>query len=122
MIIRRSEHPARRIEGCHHGTGVLWCAEILGDYRKTEAGFKYVHDNHLDPGASIGEHRHENDEEIYVILHGHGTMKVDGVEQAVGPGDVCLTRHGHRHDLVNGNEGPMHFLVICANLSAMSGA
>lgn len=119
MIIRRSEHTAKRIVDCHHGKGVLWCVEMLADYRKAEAGFKYIHDNHLDPGASIGEHRHDTDEEIYAILSGRGVMKTDGESQPVGPGDVCLTRRGHSHDLVNGTEGTMHFLVICANVPAV---
>jgi len=116
MIIRRKGLSARKVLDCHHGQGVLWHAELLADYKKSGSGFKYIHDNHLDPGASIGEHRHDGDEEIYVLLSGRGRMKVDGVEQDVGPGDVCLTRNGHSHDLTNGPEGPMHFLVICANL------
>jgi mannose-6-phosphate isomerase-like protein (cupin superfamily) len=116
MIIPRAEHPAKRVVDCHHGQGVLWCTELLADYKKAGSGFKYLHDNVLDPGASIGEHVHTGDEEIYVILTGRGQMKIDGVVRDVGPGDVCLTRGGHRHDLTNGLEGPMHFLVVCANL------
>jgi mannose-6-phosphate isomerase-like protein (cupin superfamily) len=115
MIIKRNDKFAKRIVDCHHGKGVLWCAEMLADYKKTASGFKYIHDNSLEPGASIGEHQHEKDEEIYAIISGRGVMKIDGVEQAVGPGDVCLTRSGHSHDLTNGLEGPMHFLVICTN-------
>lgn len=115
MIIERNARSSKKIVDCHEGRGVLWCAEILADYRKAGSGFKYIHDNCLEPGASIGEHRHEKDEEIYVILTGRGRMRVDGVERNVGPGDVCLTRSGHSHDLTNGAEGPMHFLVICAN-------
>ena len=115
MILKRDKTRCRKIVDCHDGEGVLWCAEVLADYKKTASGFKYIHDNHIEPGASIGEHSHEHDEEIYVILEGTGTMKIDGVEQAVGPGDVCLTRSGHAHDLTNGPQGVMHFLVICAN-------
>lgn len=116
MILKRSELSAKKITDCHEGHGTLWCVEMLADYRKKEAGFKYIHENHLEPGASIGEHRHVADEEIYVILSGRGTMKIDGQDQPVQAGDVCLTRRGHSHDLVNSLEGPMHFLVICTNL------
>ena len=114
MLIARSDQSAKRIADCHGGKGVLWCAELLADYRKTTAGFKYIHDNVLEPGASIGEHTHQGDEEIYAILAGRGVMKIDGRPAEVGPGDVCLTRSGHSHDLTCGNSGPMHFLVICA--------
>ncbi|MEI8123391.1 MAG: cupin domain-containing protein [bacterium] len=115
MIIKRKTNLSKTIVDCHHGKGVLWCTEMLADYTKTGSGFKYIHDNHLEPGASIGEHHHENDEEIYVILSGHGKMNIDGGEQTVEAGDICLTRCGHSHDLTNGLEGPMHFLVICTN-------
>jgi mannose-6-phosphate isomerase-like protein (cupin superfamily) len=115
MILRRREHPAKKIVDCHEGKGILWCAKMLADYEKTDSGFKYTHDNHLDPGTSIGEHRHNGDEEIYVILSGCGVTRVAGEEQPIGPGDMCLTRHGHNHDLVNDPLGPMHFLVICTN-------
>ena len=119
MILRRPNAPAKVVD-CHDGRGVLWCTELLGDYEKRGAGFKFIHDNVLEPGASIGEHGHDGDEEIYVILTGRGTMKIDGVEQEVGPGDVCLTRSGHRHDLTNRGDTPMRFLVACTNLSSRS--
>ena len=112
MIIRRADRHATRITDCHEGSGVLWCAELLAEDPQCANGFKFIHDNHLEPGATIGEHRHDDDEEIYIILGGHGTMHVDGVAQPVGPGDVCLTRRGHSHDLTNSQEGMMHFLVV----------
>jgi len=115
MIIKKKTGSSKRIVDCHHGKGVLWCTEMLADYKKIGSGFKFIHDNYLEPGASIGEHQHENNEEIYVILSGRGTMTIDAVKQDVGPGDICLTRNEHSHDLTNGLEGPMHFLVICAN-------
>jgi len=114
LLTSKDPTPAKVIE-CHGGTGVLWCTEKLGDYAKPDGGFKFIHDNRLEPGASIGEHRHEKDEELYVIVSGRGTMKIDGVEQAVGPGDMCLTRIGHSHDLVNRGDTPLHFLVVGVN-------
>jgi len=41
---------------------------------------------------------------------------VDGVDQTVGPGDICITRSGHRHALTNSADGPMHMLVVATNL------
>ena len=78
----------------------------------------FIHDNVIEPGASIGEHDHRSHEEIYVILTGNGVMKVDGVDEPVQAGDVCLTRIGHSHSLTNSLEGPMHFLVIAARAGA----
>ncbi len=115
MLLKPLTPSPAKVTDCHAGKGVLWCRELLGDYAKTAGGIKFIHDNRLEPGASIGEHRHDQDEELYVILSGRGTMRIDGTEQPVGPGDMCLTRVGHSHDLVNRGGEPMHFLVICAN-------
>lgn len=116
MLLRRSAENLKRFEKCHEGKGSLWCNEILADYAKTDAGFAFIHDNVLEPGASIGEHRHDGEEEIYLILSGRGVMRIDGADTPVAEGDVCLTRSGHSHSLVNSGESPMRFLVVHAKL------
>jgi len=100
---------------CHGGTGSLWCREILGDYQRTGPGIKFVHDDAIAPGASIGEHGHEGDEEFYYILEGAGEMTLDGWTVQVKTGDFCFTRSGHRHSLKNTGATPMRILVVCAN-------
>lgn len=112
MLLKRDQFQPTLLEKCHDGEGRLWCTEMLKEYGRAENGFFLIHDNVIEPGASIGEHSHSDTEEIYVILSGFGTMCIDGVDTLVGPGDVCLTRGGHSHSLVNGPSGPMHFLVI----------
>jgi uncharacterized cupin superfamily protein len=106
----------REIEGCHGGAGRLVCTELLADYQRSGPGLKYVHDDVVEVGATIGEHAHSGDEEAYLILEGTGTMIVDGARHAVGPGDLVLTRDGHSHGLENGPDGPMRLLVVCAGL------
>lgn len=115
MIYRDTDAKRRWVENCHHGSGRLWCIERIADYRRTTPGVKYVHEDVLDPGCSIGEHRHEGDEEVYLIMEGRGTMTVDGREFEVGPGDVCLTRSGHRHSLYNQGPAPLRLVVVCTN-------
>ncbi len=112
MILRKSESQVKKFDKCHDGNGVLLCTEMLADYQRREAGIKFYHDNILQPGDSIGEHLHKNDEEMYIIIDGSGVMKVDGRDEDVGPGDVCITRKGHSHSLLNTGKSPMHFLVI----------
>ena len=113
MIIRKSQAKTEQFLNCHGGSGILHCTGMLEDYEKTSSGFMYIHDNILEPGASIGEHVHDGTEEIYVIIEGHGEMNVDGVKQEVSEGDICITRSGHSHDLTNSTDGPMRMLVIC---------
>lgn len=118
MIIRK--HAARGIDipNCHGGAGTLRCTEYLGEYDRPSAGFTFIHDNQLPPGASIGLHTHTGDEEIYLFLEGHGTITMNGTVIDAGPGDCCLTRSGESHSLVNTGSTPIHFLVIGTNLQA----
>jgi|SRR5512139_1940587 uncharacterized cupin superfamily protein len=116
MIIRRSAARQIDIPDCHGGKGTVACAEYLGDYAKSAPGVKFVHDDILPPGVSIGEHRHSGDEEVYVILEGRGTMTVDGIAMDVSGGDVCLTRSGHSHSLHNSGTEPLRLLVVGTNV------
>lgn len=116
MLIRRIAGSVRQFEQCHGGGGVVHCTEMLADYEKRDGGFKFFHDNIIEPGASIGEHMHTVDEEIYFIVEGSGRMVIDGQTWEVGPGDMCLTRRGHRHALTNTGVTAMRLLVICTQV------
>ena len=120
MIIHKDDAPTRPIDRCHDGEGLLHMTEMLGEYKRQAGGVKFIHDNIVEPGASIGEHTHTDDEEVYLIIDGRGTMRVDGVEERVGPGDICLTRPGHSHSLTNSDDGPMHLIVIGLNVQPQS--
>ncbi len=59
----------------------------------------------LDPGASVGYHRHDGTEEVYFILSGEGLYTEDGEECRALPGDVFLCREGKSHGIINtGND------------------
>lgn len=66
----------------------------------------------LEPGTSIGVHRHEGTGEIYLLLEGRGVAVDDGGQVEVGPGDAILTRSGHTHGLRNAGPGPLRFLAV----------
>lgn len=114
MKIKASTMPLTEARDCHGGSGSLWCREVHGDYDRSNAGIKFVHDDVLEPGASIGEHRHEGDEEFYYILEGTGEMTLDDRTVSVQAGDFCFTRSGHRHSLRNTGAKPLRLLVVCA--------
>ena len=66
----------------------------------------------LEPGSSIGLHRHEGNREIIYVLSGHGTAMCDGVPEPLGPGDCHFCPEGHEHQLVNDGTGPLVFLAV----------
>lgn len=65
----------------------------------------------LTAGASIGEHRHDRTEEIYYIVSGRATMRMNGVRFPVAAGDLVTTPIGARHAIGNDSDEDMAFYV-----------
>ncbi len=116
MLIKRSQANSVKIENCHEGSGIVHCTDYIGDYEKKTPGFKFVHDDIIEPGTTIGEHTHTDDEEIYFIAEGNGTMVIDGEKKPVKAGDFIITRKGHSHGLINDSKEQMRIFVACTAL------
>ena len=65
--------PLEPLEGCHDGVGVLRHREVIGG-KDFQADIRFLNYTVLPPGTSIGLHRHGNDQELYIVLAGHGEM------------------------------------------------
>jgi mannose-6-phosphate isomerase-like protein (cupin superfamily) len=60
----------------------------------------------LPAGTSVGDHRHEGEQEILVILAGAGRiLGDDGVAVAVAAGDTVLTGPDEGHRIEAGKDG-----------------
>jgi mannose-6-phosphate isomerase-like protein (cupin superfamily) len=56
----------------------------------------------LKPGDSIGFHKHEVNEDVYIIVSGTGIFKNDdGTDHPVKAGDITIARKGQSHGLTN---------------------
>ena len=67
----------------------------------------------LQPGASIGMHKHENNEDAYIIVSGQGGCTDSAVEDtAVKGGDIAIARFGDTHALKNNGKEPLVFLDV----------
>ncbi len=55
----------------------------------------------LEPGASIGEHVHENEEEIFIVLKGTAAYLDGDHEEMLYPGDSCIVLGGGNHSVRN---------------------
>lgn len=53
----------------------------------------------LQAGSRMAYHSHSRRDEIWNIVSGEGTVRIDGVEQIVGAGDVVTMRAGCRHSI-----------------------
>ena len=70
----------------------------------------------LQPGCTIGLHKHEGSSETVYIVSGNGTMLYDGAEEALKAGDVSYCPEGHEHSLINSGTEPLVFIGVVPNL------
>ena len=92
------EHDAevRKVEpGTHNGGGETVGYSFFANAPKLALVFRK---RALKPGSAIGYHLQQEDE-IYYVLSGRGTMTIDDKSFEVGPGAAVLTRPGSSHGL-----------------------
>lgn len=66
----------------------------------------------LPPGATIGEHPHDRDAEVYYVLEGTPLATDDERTLRLSPGDALFTADGHRHSIANDTETDIVFLAV----------
>jgi mannose-6-phosphate isomerase-like protein (cupin superfamily) len=66
----------------------------------------------LPPGASIGMHRHDNEDELFVIVKGEGVIDDGQARTPVSAGDAILTGSGAAHALENAGTDTLEVLAI----------
>ncbi|MGI5951397.1 MAG: cupin domain-containing protein [Brooklawnia sp.] len=65
--------------------------------------------------ATVGLHQHDNEQEYYLILSGHGRYQHDNDFYDVGPGDLVSVDDHHSHGLVNTGEEPIEAIALILN-------
>jgi mannose-6-phosphate isomerase-like protein (cupin superfamily) len=68
----------------------------------------------VPPGASIGPHSHDQEEEVYIVLRGHGRIIEAGTPIEIGPGDSVLTGNGASHAVENTGAEPLEMVAMIA--------
>jgi mannose-6-phosphate isomerase-like protein (cupin superfamily) len=74
---------------------------------RIQAGITIVY-----PGCTTKGHAHEDREEVYYFLRGHGIMGADGKEWEVKAGDTFYVCPGPFHTTRNPNDSPLEFFWI----------
>jgi mannose-6-phosphate isomerase-like protein (cupin superfamily) len=76
--------------------------------------WSYVDHVLLPPGTSVGAHKHMGVEEIYYVMDGEGTVKVNDETAPVKKDDAMVMAPGDVHSFENTGSAPMELLVIGA--------
>ena len=66
----------------------------------------------LEPGQGGRIHRHERQEEVYVVLEGTLTLEYDGERHELGRGDVARVAPGVRRQLSNRGSERVALLAV----------
>ncbi len=64
----------------------------------------------LEPGERSRIHRHQRQEEVYLVLEGRLTLLVEGEAQELGPGELVRVAPSVRRQLVN--RGPTRLSML----------
>jgi len=66
----------------------------------------------LPPGAGIGTHTHEGEDEIYLIVRGRGLLDDGKTKTQVSVGDAVLTGKGESHAISNNGDEDLEIIAI----------
>lgn len=66
----------------------------------------------LPPGASIGTHQHEGEDEVYIILSGEGLLDDGHTKTPVHTGDAVLTGNGESHAIANTGTTDLEMVAV----------
>ncbi|MFA5577025.1 MAG: cupin domain-containing protein [Tissierellaceae bacterium] len=66
----------------------------------------------LEPGASIGFHRHQDEQEAYYILRGQALYNDNGRDVTLEGGHFALCRSGEGHSIKNIGQDNLEFIAL----------
>ncbi len=72
----------------------------------------------LNAGHSMNYHSHKYRDEVWVVVSGQGKTIIDGMEQAVNPGDVLTMSAGCRHTIIADTELKLIEVQLGKDISA----
>ncbi len=111
-MIRKAEEMQSTVKvNMRDGDGQVVVTNILesGEYKGKS---RLVATLTLEPGSSIGEHLHENEEEIFYVTEGEAQYLDDGEWVTLKKGDSCLCLGGQTHSIANRSDKTLVVVAI----------
>ena len=106
----------RHSEGVHAGAGSMEFGAIFGtDALSTNLIF--VHRGVIAPKSGIGEHFHNNCEEMFVILDGEAQFTINGHTSLIKGPAAVPDRMGQAHGIYNPTDKPVQWVNINVGLT-----
>ena len=110
-MIRNFLETEKQIRSAHDGVGVTELYEI---WSKSDfiSRCDFIDRQVIPPNSTVGYHKHGNNEEMYIILEGTGTMTIAGQQVKVKKGDMIKNPPYGEHGLINDSDANIDILII----------
>ena len=69
----------------------------------------------VPPGASIGEHQHDGEFEVFYVIDGNPTVIDNGEAVDLKPGDMHLCPNGSKHSIENRTDEDATVIALIMN-------
>src|SRR3954463_13864750 len=90
----------RKSPAVHAGAGALDYTALF-DAHTLETNLQFLHRGIIEPKSGIGQHFHNQCEEMFVILDGEAEFTIDGHTSLIKGPAGALCRMGHSHGIYN---------------------
>jgi mannose-6-phosphate isomerase-like protein (cupin superfamily) len=101
----------RNLKAVHAGAGTMRFAALLGA-NALSTNLLFLHRGVIDPKGGIGQHFHNQCEEMFVILDGEAQFTIDGRTSTLKGPAGAPDRMGHAHAIYNAGSTPLQWLNI----------
>lgn len=100
-------------ERIHEGEGLCEHSGVFGG-SDFDTPVRFVNYTIIPPNGSFGQHKHDDDNEMYIVLEGSGEYTQEGETAHVREGDIMINAPFASHGIENTGDVPMRLLVIAA--------
>ncbi len=112
MIRRPDEFTGEIRKNARGGNGEVLFSAIWKQGEEMKSNTRMYSKLVLKPGCSIGEHTHENEEELFFVLTGTAETLDNGKAEILHPGDASICRGGESHYLKNIGTDTLEVLAV----------
>ncbi len=113
MIRRPPDMPVEQRTNMRGGAGTV-TVQHLFQPAEFKAGVRLCARLTLPPGAGIGLHRHDTEDEVYVVTRGSGILEDESGASRVAAGDAILTGRGASHAIRNDGGDDLELVAFIA--------
>ena len=112
MIRKASECQSEVREAMRGGEKSVKITHFFDEKNELQSPTRLCAKLELEPGASIGFHTHEKEEEIFVVLAGKALIDDNGTIREVTVGDTILTGNGAGHSVKSLGPETLQMLAV----------